>query len=86
MKDFNKKISKSGAITLPAALRREYGLTDGERFKIAVKPDGTITLQRSKPCCVVTGVEEDLIVHNGKYLSKTMIEHLYLKIKGGDAE
>ncbi|PZM61740.1 AbrB/MazE/SpoVT family DNA-binding domain-containing protein [Paenibacillus dendritiformis] len=77
MKEFNKKISKSGSITLPAALRRDYGLTDGERFKIVVDgEDGSILLQRTEGSCLFCGSGNELIVFNGRFVCATCIEHM----------
>lgn len=75
MKDFNKKISKSGSITLPAALRREYGLTDGERFKIMVdNEDGTILLQRTEGSCLFCQSGKELIVFSGRFVCASCVE------------
>ncbi len=77
MKDFNKKISKSGSITLPAALRREYGLADGERFKITIDgEDGTIMLQRTAGSCLFCGSGNELVVFNGRYVCASCIESM----------
>lgn len=77
MKEFNKKISKSGAITLPAALRRDYGLTDGERFKIVVDgEDGSILLQRTEGSCLFCQSDKELIVYVGRFVCATCIGNM----------
>lgn len=77
MKEFNKKISKSGAITLPAALRRDYGLTDGERFKIVVDgEDGSILLQRTEGSCLFCGCDKELIVYMGRFVCADCIGNM----------
>ncbi|MDU5947304.1 MAG: AbrB/MazE/SpoVT family DNA-binding domain-containing protein [Paenibacillus macerans] len=77
MKDFNKKIGKNGSITLPAALRREYGLADGERFKIIVDgEDGTILLQRTEGSCLFCGSDKELIVFHGRFVCASCAENM----------
>jgi transcriptional pleiotropic regulator of transition state genes len=77
MKEFNKKISKSGSITLPAAMRREYGLTDCERFKIVVDgEDGSILLQRTEGSCLFCGSGNGLIVFNGRFVCSSCVGHM----------
>lgn len=81
MKDFNKKISKSGSITLPAALRREYGLTDGERFKIVVDgEDGTILLQRTEGSCLFCRSDKELIVYHGRFVCASCTENMEAQV------
>lgn len=81
MKGFNKKISKSGSITLPAALRREYGLTDGERFKIVVdSEDGTILLQRTEGSCLFCQSGNELIVFHGRFVCGSCVEAMDAQI------
>lgn len=74
---FNKKISKSGSVTLPAALRREVGLAEDEKFVVEAKHDGTIVLSRAQPQCILTGAQDDLIVFAGKYVSRSAIEAMH---------
>lgn len=96
MKDFNKKLSKGGSVTLPAALRREYGLTGGERFKIIVDgEDGTILLQRTKGSCLFCQSGEELIVYYGRFVCAMCAGNLDTQasearfagaLQGGDGE
>lgn len=77
MKEFNKKVSKSGSVTLPAALRREYGLAGGERFKIIVdSEDGTILLQRTEGSCLFCQSGKELIVYYGRFVCATCTENM----------
>lgn len=78
--EFKKKMTRSGGITLPAALRREHGLEDGEKFDITAEADGSIRLRREQPKCVLCGSQDDLMVYNGKHVSKLLIERLYQQI------
>lgn len=83
MNGFNKKISKSGAITLPAVLRREYGLVDGEKFKIIVDgEDGTILLQRTQGQCLFCSSDKQLIVYIGRFVCKACVENMDNEVSG----
>jgi transcriptional pleiotropic regulator of transition state genes len=89
MKGFNKKISKTGAVTIPAALRREYGLTGGERFNIAVENDGSIRLQRTQGSCLFDGSDENLIIFDGRFVCSRCVERMTAAVqasKGGAVE
>ncbi|WP_435924831.1 AbrB/MazE/SpoVT family DNA-binding domain-containing protein [Paenibacillus sp. DYY-L-2] len=77
MKSFNKKINKTGAITLPSALRRDFGLTGGEKFKIEVcAEDGTILLQRTNGQCLFCDSDKQLIVHRGRFVCANCVEQM----------
>ncbi|MNW34003.1 SpoVT / AbrB like domain protein [compost metagenome] len=77
MKEFSKKIGKSGSITLPAALRRQYGLTEGERFRVIVdNEDGTILLQRTEGSCLFCKSSIELIVYYGRFVCTTCIGNM----------
>lgn len=89
MKDFNKKISKTGSVTIPAALRREYGLTNGDRFKIAVdEKDGTIILQRTQGSCLFCGADQRLIVFGGRFVCDGCVEKMSAAVRtaGNESE
>ncbi|PZM65738.1 AbrB/MazE/SpoVT family DNA-binding domain-containing protein [Brevibacillus composti] len=84
MKSFNKKISKSGSITLPASLRREYGLAEGEKFKIEVDKDGTILLHRTQGHCLFCGAEEEIVTHAGRQVCAGCISMMAAKARGAE--
>jgi len=89
MKGFNKKISKSGSITLPSALRREYGLTDGERFSITVDNyDGSIVLRRSEASCIFCedDTAENLIIFKGRPICADCAGRIGVVLKNAEAE
>lgn len=72
---FNKKLSKSGSITLPSALRREYGLLDGEKFSISVNNEtGAILLERIQGECMFCGSEDSLIVFEGRSICAECVQ------------
>jgi len=64
-----KRISKGGGITLPASLRRDYGIAPGERVEIAPQPNGDILIRRTEGACMFTGEERDLINYKGRLIS-----------------
>ncbi|KFN07238.1 MULTISPECIES: AbrB/MazE/SpoVT family DNA-binding domain-containing protein [Paenibacillus] len=81
MKEFNKKISKGGSVTLPAALRREYGLAGGERFKIIVdSEDGSILLQRTEGSCLFCQSDKELVVYYGRFVCATCAENMVAQV------
>jgi len=74
MKNFHKKLSKSGSVTLPSALRRDYGLTDGEKFAVSVDDQGTIQLRRIAAQCLFCGSDELMIVHGGRHVCVSCVD------------
>jgi len=74
MDQFNKKISKSGAITLPKVMRRDLGINENERFNISTKNNGEIVLKRVNGDCVFCKGDDDLIVHMGRFVCKKCIQ------------
>lgn len=74
--DYNKKISRSGAITLPAALRREYGIEPGEQVNISVDEFGKLVVKRVTGCCMLCRNDQDLKVYNGRFICAECINKL----------
>lgn len=66
-----KKISKSGSITIPSHIRREYGIESGEKLKIETNNDGDLILKRVVGSCIMCGENENLIKVDDKYICKT---------------
>lgn len=64
----NKKINRSGGITLPASLRRDYGIDAGERVNIQVDSEGVIRIKRIEGSCVFCHSNENLQKYNGRYI------------------
>jgi transcriptional pleiotropic regulator of transition state genes len=65
---YNKKLSKAGSLTLPAAMRRELGIGQGERFKVVTDDDGSIKLTRTQGSCIFCQSDNNLIVHAGRFV------------------
>ncbi|KYG90331.1 AbrB family transcriptional regulator [[Bacillus] sp. KCTC 13219] len=76
---FNKKMSKAGSITLPAALRRAIGVEAGEKFGIHLQEDGSVLLKRTQGNCLLCNAEDNLFTHNGRLVCKPCIETLQAK-------
>lgn len=74
--DYNKKISRSGAITLPAALRREYGIEPGEQVNISVNQTGNIIIQRVTGSCTLCKSGIDLKEFNSRFLCVECIRRI----------
>jgi transcriptional pleiotropic regulator of transition state genes len=66
--DHNKKINKSGSITIPASLRRSLGIETGERMNIEVQNDGRLILKRIAGQCIFCKSDENLKVYQGKFI------------------
>ena len=74
--DYNKKLSKTGTLTLPAALRRELGVDQGERFKIIPKNDGSIELKRIQGECIFCKSDSHLLTYMGRFVCKDCLEKM----------
>jgi len=82
VEQYNKKINRSGSITLPAALRRKLGINDKERFSIKVKDDGEIVLKRVQGECIFCKSDSDLIVYAGVFVCQNCIQALSARKDG----
>lgn len=74
-----KKISKTGSITIPSHLRREMGLTAGEKVKIEKDEAGNFFIQRIEGSCIFCGANEELKKVKGKFICKDCIEAVLAK-------
>ena len=77
-----KKVSKSGSITIPSHIRREFGIESGEKVKIETNNDGDLILKRVVGYCIMCGGNENLIKVEDKYICKSCID----KINGANNE
>ena len=71
-----KKISKSGSITIPSHIRREYGIESGEKLKIETNNDGDLILKRVVGSCILCSSNENLIKVDDKYICKSCIDKI----------
>jgi len=63
-----KKISKSGAITIPAHLRRLLGITAGEKVELKVDGNGNLGVERIEGSCLLCQRHDDLLKIDGVYI------------------
>lgn len=66
--EHNKKISRAGAVSIPASLRRVYGIEAGEKVNINVNAQGVIELKRIEGSCIFCQTNEDLKLYQGRYI------------------
>ncbi len=78
---FNKKMSKAGSITLPAALRRATGMEPGEKFSVNLQEDGSVLLKRTQGSCISCNSETALISHNGIFICQSCVSTLVAKVR-----
>ena len=69
--DRYKKITRAGGVSIPAEVRRAYGIEGGERVNIAVNAKGVIEIKRIVGSCVFCQSDESLVVYKGRYICKT---------------
>lgn len=69
----NKKINKSGGVTIPASMRRDYGIEAGDKVSLDVNfKNGDIILHRNEGSCMFCG-KEDVILYKGRYICRDCI-------------
>lgn len=56
-----KKISRSGGITIPSHLRREMGIAPGEKVEVKADESGNLVLERVEGSCILCGTHENLL-------------------------
>ena len=79
-----KKISKSGSVTIPSHIRREMGLIVGEKIKIEPDKDGNFLIKRIEGSCIFCGTNEDLIKVKGKFVCAGCAEEIIKGIEKGE--
>ncbi|WP_113674066.1 AbrB/MazE/SpoVT family DNA-binding domain-containing protein [Vallitalea guaymasensis] len=78
-----KKINKAGAITIPAGIRREYGIAKGDRVEVDVDNKGKIVIDRYKARCIICESQENVKVLRGKGLCASCL-HKYNALESKD--
>lgn len=73
-----KKVSKSGNISIPAALRRERGIQIGDSFEVEMQEGGNILLKRHTAHCMFCENTEGVVMFKGKPLCKSCISEMEL--------
>lgn len=65
-----KKISRAGAVGIPADLRRSYGIEPGDRYEITMGQEGAIILKRTGGSCLFCHSEENTKVYEGRQICR----------------
>lgn len=66
--EHNKKITRAGGVSLPAPLRREYGIEPGEKVNVSVNAAGVIELKRIEGSCLFCHSDEELKLYEGRHI------------------
>ena len=73
----SRKMTKSGGITIPAAVRRELGFEGKDLFTIEVdRLTGDVMLRRIKGKCILTGETDNLIEVNWRFISYAVLNEI----------
>ena len=73
---FYKKLTKSGAVTIPRTIRSELGLYPGDSVEIDVTEAGNIVIGRHRPGCICCGNTVDVIRQGDKYICGKCVRDL----------
>ena len=76
-----RRIGKSGGVTIPSALRRSLGIVDREKVDLQVKEDGSILLRRIEGACVFCGAVEEVAAYRGRFVCRDCAKELGGQIK-----
>lgn len=71
-----RKISKSGGITIPSNLRMQLGIQGKEKITIETKDNGDIVIKRIQGTCIFCGSVENVQAYKGKFICKECKESL----------
>lgn len=61
-----KKISRSGAITIPSDIRREFGFNGGDGVSITQTENGGLLIEKSAEICFFCGGHEGCMMFFGR--------------------
>ncbi len=68
-----KKVGKSGGISIPVSMRRDMGLQPGDAMDVVMK-DGAVVLTPTVPRCQICENTNDVVKLFGKYICKDCAE------------
>lgn len=63
-------MTRAGGISVPAALRRDYGFDAGDRFNVSVDDGGRIVMKRTDGHCLFCESKENIKIYNGRYICR----------------
>jgi len=75
MKTKHKVISKSGGLTIPADIRREYSFGSGEAVDIIIS-DGRLVLSPHTPRCLFCENTDKVSRFMGRYVCRACVEKM----------
>ncbi len=79
----HKVIGKSGSITIPVDLRREYSFLGGEAVDITVD-NGRLVISQHTPRCIFCQSTENVGKYMGKHICQKCVTRMTLEITGGE--
>lgn len=71
-----RKISKSGGVTIPSSMRRDLGIQGKEKVALITKDNGDILIKRIQGSCVFCKSIENVEPHKGKFICSKCKEEL----------
>ncbi len=71
-----RKISKSGGITIPSNLRMQLGIQGKEKINIETQDNGDIVIKRIQGTCIFCSSIDDVQAFKGKYVCNKCKEEL----------
>ena len=71
-----KKIGRNGSISIPASLRRDFGIEGGERVEISVDSKGVFAIKRILGACIFCKSDQGVTVYGGRYICKSCVEQI----------
>lgn len=83
MSDY-KKISKSGSLSVPIAIRRELSILPGDPLELETMQDGSIVLRAYTPRCTFCATTESVQVYMGKGVCRSCVDSINRKGGGAD--
>lgn len=72
-----RKISKSGSVTIPSNMRMQLGIQGKEKIDIQTKDNGDIVIKRIQGTCIFCGNVNDVRTFKGKFLCKECNKELF---------
>lgn len=79
-----KKISKSGGVTIPSHIRREIGIAPGEKVEVKTDSSGNLVLERIEGSCLMCQTHDELVKVDGIYICKTCGEKIHAALEKGE--
>lgn len=71
-----RKISKSGGITIPSNMRMQLGIQGKEKIDLQVQNNGDILIKRIQGTCIFCDSIEGVQAYKGKFICKECKESL----------